>query len=29
MRPVVGYGSYRCAVAELYCAKCQLFVGAK
>ena len=29
MRPVVGYGSYRCAVAELYCAKCHLFVGAK
>ena len=27
MRPVVGYGSYRCAVAELYCAKCHLFVG--
>ncbi|CAK9105053.1 Probable methionine-R-sulfoxide reductase B [Durusdinium trenchii] len=27
MRPVVGYGSYRCAVAELYCRSCRLFLG--
>ena len=28
MRPVVGYGGYRCAVAELYCGHCRLFIGA-
>ena len=27
MRPVVGYGGYRCAVAELYCGQCRLFIG--
>mmetsp|Transcript_6949 Transcript_6949/g.20434 ORF Transcript_6949/g.20434 Transcript_6949/m.20434 type:complete len:225 (+) Transcript_6949:165-839(+) len=25
--PVVGYGSYRCAVHELYCDRCELFLG--
>ncbi|CAE7550129.1 msrB [Symbiodinium natans] len=26
-RPVVGYGGYKCAVAELYCKGCNLFIG--
>ncbi|CAJ1327620.1 unnamed protein product [Effrenium voratum] len=27
MRPVTNYGRYRCAVMELYCGGCRLFIG--
>mmetsp|Transcript_61062 Transcript_61062/g.122372 ORF Transcript_61062/g.122372 Transcript_61062/m.122372 type:complete len:125 (-) Transcript_61062:329-703(-) len=26
-RPVVGYNRYTCAVAEVYCGSCYLFIG--
>eukprot|EP00941_MAST-03F_sp_MAST-3F-sp1_P005472 g5472.t1 len=28
-RPVPGYNGYKCAVYEVYCAKCRLFFGHK